>query len=120
MVATELNWDARSVGRMGGFGGDVAGCLGVRASPDCCAVSGAASRAARGAADLSHRANLSDSNRRFDGRIPVTPAPPGGISEEDKEFVLTHRPIFSEEGDASVVHGALQRTQSGEWAGVRR
>ena len=35
------------------------------------------------------------------GRIPITPVPPGGISEEDKEFVLTHRPIFSEEGDAT-------------------
>lgn len=35
------------------------------------------------------------------GRIPVTPVPPGGISDEDKEFVLTHRPIFSEEGEAS-------------------
>jgi len=35
------------------------------------------------------------------GRIPVTPAPPGGISAEDKEFILTHRPIWSEEGDAA-------------------
>ncbi len=35
------------------------------------------------------------------GRIPITPVPPGGISEDDREFVLTHRPIFSEEGDAS-------------------
>ena len=35
------------------------------------------------------------------GRIPVTPVPAGGISAEDREFVLTHRPIFSEEGDAA-------------------
>ena len=35
------------------------------------------------------------------GRIPVTPVSPGGISEDDREFVLTHRPIFSEEGDAT-------------------
>ncbi len=35
------------------------------------------------------------------GRIPITPVPPGGISDEDREFVLTHRPIFSEEGDAA-------------------
>jgi rare lipoprotein A len=35
------------------------------------------------------------------GRIPITPVPPGGISEDDREFVLTHRPIFSEEGDAT-------------------
>jgi len=35
------------------------------------------------------------------GPIPVSPTPAGGISEEDKEFILTHRPIFSEEGEAS-------------------
>ena len=35
------------------------------------------------------------------GRIPITPVPPGGISDDDREFVLTHRPIFSEEGDAT-------------------
>lgn len=35
------------------------------------------------------------------GRIPITPLPPGGISDEDKEFVLTHRPIYSEEGYAT-------------------
>ncbi|HXS77420.1 MAG TPA: septal ring lytic transglycosylase RlpA family protein [Terracidiphilus sp.] len=35
------------------------------------------------------------------GRIPVTPLPEGGISAEDKEFILSHRPIFSEEGQAT-------------------
>lgn len=35
------------------------------------------------------------------GRIAVTPVPPGGISPEDKEFVLSHRPIYSEEGYAT-------------------
>jgi len=35
------------------------------------------------------------------GRIPVTPLPPGGVSAEDREFVLTHRPIYSEEGQAT-------------------
>jgi rare lipoprotein A len=34
-------------------------------------------------------------------RIPVTPVPPGGVSAEDLEYVLTHRPIFSEVGDAA-------------------
>jgi rare lipoprotein A len=34
-------------------------------------------------------------------RIPVTDVPAGGVSEEDREFVLAHRPIFSEEGDAT-------------------
>jgi len=35
------------------------------------------------------------------GRIPITPLPPGGVSAEDREFVLTHRPIYKEEGWAS-------------------
>ena len=35
------------------------------------------------------------------GRIPITPVPEGGISAEDKEFILTHRPIYSEEGKAT-------------------
>ena len=35
------------------------------------------------------------------GRIPVTRVPDGGISDDDREFVLTHRPIFSQEGDAT-------------------
>ncbi len=35
------------------------------------------------------------------GRIPITPAPVGGISAEDQEYILTHRPILSEVGDAS-------------------
>lgn len=35
------------------------------------------------------------------GSIPVTPVPEGGISSEDKEFILSHRPIYSEEGKAT-------------------
>jgi rare lipoprotein A len=35
------------------------------------------------------------------GRIPVTAVPLGGVSTEDLDFVLTHRPIFSEEGQAT-------------------
>ncbi len=35
------------------------------------------------------------------GRIPVTPVPGGGVTAEDKEFILSHRPIYSEEGEAS-------------------
>jgi rare lipoprotein A len=34
-------------------------------------------------------------------RIPVTPAPPGGVSAEDLDFVNTHRPILSETGVAT-------------------
>ncbi|MGC1462909.1 MAG: septal ring lytic transglycosylase RlpA family protein [Terracidiphilus sp.] len=34
-------------------------------------------------------------------RIPVNPAPPGGVSEADLNFVATHSPIFSEEGLAT-------------------
>jgi peptidoglycan lytic transglycosylase len=34
-------------------------------------------------------------------RIPVTPLPPGGISEDDLAFVAAHRPILSEVGYAT-------------------
>ncbi len=34
-------------------------------------------------------------------RIPVTPAPPGGINDGDRAFVATHRPILSEVGYAT-------------------
>jgi rare lipoprotein A len=34
-------------------------------------------------------------------RIPITPAPPGGVSDEDLDYVNTHRPILSEEGLAT-------------------
>ena len=35
------------------------------------------------------------------GRIAITPVPTGGVSAEDKDFILTHRPILSEEGEAT-------------------
>lgn len=35
------------------------------------------------------------------GSIPITPLPEGGISTEDKEFILSHRPIFSQAGEAT-------------------
>ena len=35
------------------------------------------------------------------GGIPVTPVPEGGVTAEDKEFILSHRPIYSEEGSAT-------------------
>jgi rare lipoprotein A len=34
-------------------------------------------------------------------RIPITELPAGGVSDEDREFVLGHRPIYSEEGAAT-------------------
>jgi rare lipoprotein A len=34
-------------------------------------------------------------------RIPITPAPPGGVSAEDLSFVKTHRPILTEVGLAT-------------------
>jgi len=34
-------------------------------------------------------------------RIPVTPAPPGGINDDDLAFVAAHRPILSEVGYAT-------------------
>jgi rare lipoprotein A len=33
--------------------------------------------------------------------IPVTPLPPGGVSEDDRAFVASHRPILSEVGYAT-------------------
>ena len=35
-------------------------------------------------------------------KIPVTPVPPGGVSQEDREYVATHVPILSEVGLASL------------------
>jgi rare lipoprotein A len=35
------------------------------------------------------------------GRIPITPLPTGGVSPDDLEYIATHRPILSEEGDAT-------------------
>ncbi len=35
------------------------------------------------------------------GRIPITPAPPGGIDDEDRAYIAHHRPIRSETGMAS-------------------
>jgi len=35
------------------------------------------------------------------GRIPITELPDGGVSEEDREFIQDHRPIFSEMGAAT-------------------
>jgi rare lipoprotein A len=34
-------------------------------------------------------------------RIPVTEVPEGGISDEDKEFVLSHKPLYTETGGAT-------------------
>jgi peptidoglycan lytic transglycosylase len=39
--------------------------------------------------------------RRSTGGIPVTPVPDGGVSAEDKDFILSHRPIYSQEGSAT-------------------
>jgi rare lipoprotein A len=35
------------------------------------------------------------------GRIAPTPAPPGGVNEQDLEYVKAHKPILSEEGFAT-------------------
>ncbi|WP_109487784.1 septal ring lytic transglycosylase RlpA family protein [Occallatibacter savannae] len=43
------------------------------------------------------------------GSIPVTRVPEGGISAEDKEFILSHRPIYSEEGKATWYTAARGR-----------
>jgi rare lipoprotein A len=38
---------------------------------------------------------------RPSSRIPITPAPPGGVNAEDMEFVATHTPILTQEGLAT-------------------
>lgn len=35
------------------------------------------------------------------GRIAITPVPTGGVTSDDLDFVLTHKPIFSEQGLAT-------------------
>ncbi|MGD0903594.1 MAG: septal ring lytic transglycosylase RlpA family protein [Terracidiphilus sp.] len=47
------------------------------------------------------RANPPATQNLPPARIPITPAPPGGISAEDLDFINTHRPILSEEGLAT-------------------
>lgn len=37
----------------------------------------------------------------YSSRIPMTRVPSGGVSPEDLEYVLTHRPIYSQEGEAT-------------------
>jgi rare lipoprotein A len=43
----------------------------------------------------------SATSRPSTGGIPVTHVPEGGVTAEDKEFILSHRPIFSQEGSAT-------------------
>lgn len=38
---------------------------------------------------------------RPSSRIPITPAPPGGVNADDMEFVATHTPILTQEGLAT-------------------
>lgn len=35
------------------------------------------------------------------GRIPITPVPPGGVSDDDLDYINTHRPIQTEVGYAT-------------------
>ena len=43
------------------------------------------------------------------GGIPITRVPEGGISAEDKDFILSHRPIYSEDGQATWYTAAKGR-----------
>ena len=43
------------------------------------------------------------------GRIAPTPAPPGGVSDDDLDYVRTHKPIQSEEGLATWYTAARGR-----------
>jgi rare lipoprotein A len=46
-------------------------------------------------------ATTADSNGARPAPIPRTPAPAGGVSDEDLQYVSTHQPIFAEEGYAT-------------------
>lgn len=41
------------------------------------------------------------STQRPPARIPVTPAPPGGVTAQDLQYVATHTPILTQEGLAT-------------------
>jgi rare lipoprotein A len=47
------------------------------------------------------RASIPRAGRQRTDRIPVTPVPPGGISQEDIRYVNTHPPILTEVGLAT-------------------
>ena len=47
------------------------------------------------------QANLPASGTAPTARIAPTPAPPGGVSDEDLDFINTHKPILIEEGLAT-------------------
>ncbi|MEI9968639.1 MAG: hypothetical protein WDM87_08460 [Terracidiphilus sp.] len=52
-------------------------------------------------------------------RIPVTPLPAGGISDDDLAFVAAHRPILSEVGYATWYTAPYKGTPRRQWTGVR-
>jgi rare lipoprotein A len=56
------------------------------------------------ASGCGHRAVVSQQTapqRTAPGHIAPTPVPPGGVSDEDREYVKTHKPILTEEGLAT-------------------
>jgi rare lipoprotein A len=55
------------------------------------------------------QANSSASETAPLGRIAPTPAPPGGVSADDLDYVKTHKPIRSEEGLATWYTAAKGR-----------
>ncbi len=53
------------------------------------------------APETAHAAVAPPASATAPATIPVTPLPPGGISEDDLAFVASHRPILSEVGYAT-------------------
>jgi rare lipoprotein A len=53
--------------------------------------------------------SLPPSNSQHQGRIPHTPLPPGGVSQDDLSFVATHRPIYTQVGYATWYTAAKGR-----------
>ena len=50
--------------------------------------------------------------------IPVTPVPPGGVSDEDLQFVATHQPILSEVGYATWYTAPYKGRQRRQRTGI--
>jgi rare lipoprotein A len=51
--------------------------------------------------ELAPVTNSGVTGQRQPSRIPVTPAPPGGVTAQDLQYVATHTPILTEEGLAT-------------------
>jgi len=89
----------RNAGRSSGWAGVALAALTVVALTGCSHRHQAAQPPAPQAGPPAAQGQSSESQPPK--RIPITPVPPGGVSEDDRDYVATHRPIFTEEGLAT-------------------